>query len=124
MCLAGLPPVENQYDPALGQAAEALAKQWHTCDIMGRGSSGPANASPDDVKDWSSDMLVAFLDKLASYRARQPMHRKTTRRMAELYSLDGSKNAEIRGSCNKLAINAGMPFLRQFLLTLCTWHET
>lgn len=110
MCLAGLPPIENQYDPALGRAAEALAKQWHTCDMMGRGSNGPANASLDDVKDWSSEMLVAFLDKLASYRAKQAMHRRTTRRMAELYSLDSSKNAEIRGSWYKLAINAGLPY--------------
>jgi hypothetical protein len=106
--LAGLPPVENDYDPALGQAAEALAKKWHTSDLMAVGSKGPQGASPDDTKDWSSEMMVAFLDKLASYRAKQPMHRKTTRRMAELYGLDSSKNAEIRGSWYKLAINAGV----------------
>ncbi len=106
--LAGLPPVENDYDPALGQAAEALAKKWHTSDLMAVGSKGPQGASPDDTKDWSSEMVVAFLDKLASYRAKQPMHRKTTRRIAELYGLDSSKNAEIRGSWYKLAINAGV----------------
>lgn len=100
--------MENQYDPALGRAAEALAKKWHTCDIMAVGSKGPSGASSDDIKDWSSEMLVAFLDKLASYRAKQPMHRKTTRQMAELYGLDSSKNAEIKGSWYKLAINAGL----------------
>ena len=108
MCVtSGLPPVENEYDPALGRAAEALAKKWHTSDMMGIGSKGPQGASPDDIKDWSSEMVVVFLDKLASYRAKQPMHRKTTRQMAELYGLDSSKNAEIRGSWYKLAINAG-----------------
>lgn len=106
--LAGLPPVQNEYDPALGRAAEALAKQWHTSDVMGLGTKGPSDASPQDVEGWSSDMLVAFLEKLANYRAKQPLHRKTTRRMAELYGLDDSKNAEIRGSWYKLAINAGM----------------
>lgn len=104
----GLPPVENDYDPALGRAAEALAKRWHTSDFMAVGSKGPQGASPDDIKYWSSEMLVAFLDQLASYRAKQPMHKKTTRQMAELYGLDSSKNAEIRGSWYKLAINAGM----------------
>ena len=105
---AGLPPVQNEYDSASGQAADALAKKWHTSDLMAVGSQGPSAASPNDVKDWSSDMLVAFLDKLASYRAKQPMHKKTTRCMAKLYGLDGSKNAEIRGSWYKLAINAGL----------------
>ena len=108
---AGLPPVQNDYNPALGQAAEALAKKWHTYDLMAVGSQGPSGASPKDIKDWSSEMLVAFLDKLANYRAKQPMHKKTTRQMAKLYGLDESKNAEIRGSWYKLAINAGMVHL-------------
>lgn len=61
--------MQNDYDPALGQAAEALAKRWHTCDLMALGSKGPSGASPDDIKGWSSEMLVAFLDKLANYRS-------------------------------------------------------
>ena len=105
---AGLPPVQNDYDSALGQAAEALAKKWHTSDMMGIGSQGPQDASPSDITDWSSEMVVVFLDKLASYRAKQAMHKQTTRHMAKLYGLDDSKNAEIRGSWYKLAINAGM----------------
>ena len=113
---AGLPPVQNDYDPALGQAAEALAKKWHTSDLMAIGSQGPRDASPNDIKDWSSEMLVAFLDKLASYRAKQPMHKQTTRHMAKLYSLNDSKNAEIRGSWYKLAINAGMMLLLTLLM--------
>ena len=68
--------MENDYDPALGQAAEALAKRWHTSDFMAVGSKGPQGAS--------------------------------TLQMAELYGLDNSKNAEIRGSWYKLAINAGI----------------
>lgn len=106
-CYAGLPPVQNDYDPALGKAADALALKWHTSDLLGIGSKGPTGASPSDIQGWSSEMLVAFLDKLASYRARQPMHKQTTRQMAKLYSLDESKNAEIRGSWYKLAVNAG-----------------
>ena len=113
---AGLPSVQNDYDPALGQAAEALAKKWHTSDLMAIGSQGPKGASPSDIKDWSSEMLVAFLDKLASYRAKQPMHKQTTRQMAQLYRLDDSKNSEIKGSWYKLAINAGVLLLPTVLL--------
>lgn len=108
--------MQNDYDPALGQAAEALAKKWHTSDLMAIGSQGPKGASPSDIKDWSSDMLVAFLDKLASYRAKQPMHKQTTRQMAQLYRLDDSKNSEIKGSWYKLAINAGVLLLPTVLL--------
>lgn len=100
--------MQNDYDPSLGQAADALALKWHTSDLLGIGSKGPAGVSPNDIQGWSSEMLVAFLDKLASYRARQPMNKQTTRQMAKLYSLDESKNAEIRGSWYKLAVNAGM----------------
>lgn len=103
--------MQNNYDSALGQAAEALAKKWHTSDMMGIGSQGPKDASPSDLKDWSSEMVVVFLDKLANYRAKQAMHKQTTRQMAKLYRLDDSKNAEIRGSWYKLAINAGMLLL-------------
>lgn len=115
----GLPPVQNDYDPTLGQAADALALKWHTSDLLGIGSKGPAGACPSDIQGWSSEMLVAFLDKLASYRARQAMNKQTTRHMAKLYSLDESKNAEIRGSWYKLAVNAEddavLPLTVQFL---------
>lgn len=33
----GPPPVNNEYDTSLGQAAFELAKKWHTCDVMGLG---------------------------------------------------------------------------------------
>ena len=30
LCVTGMLPVENEYDPTLERAAEALAKQWQT----------------------------------------------------------------------------------------------
>lgn len=51
--------------------------------------------------------VAAFLEKLGQLRGMQPLHSSTTRRMADLYSLDASRNAEIKLSWYKLAIGAG-----------------
>lgn len=115
----GMPPVTNQYDESLGKQAYELAKKWHTSDVMGIGSSGPGEASADDLKGWSSTQVVAFLDKLAELRALQPLHPSVTRKMNELYALDGRTNSEIRSSWLLLCINAGdeavLPMAKDFL---------
>ncbi|GLI61916.1 hypothetical protein VaNZ11_004440 [Volvox africanus] len=102
----GMPPVTNTYDTSLAQQAYDLAMKWHTCDVMGIGSDGPAGASPADVAGWSSEQMVAFLDKLRQFRALQPMHKTMTKRLAELYGIYDSNNSEIRYSFFKLAIPA------------------
>ena len=50
-----MPPVQNMYDTSLGDAATQLAKRWHMSDVMGIGGAPPKGASPDDIKDWSSE---------------------------------------------------------------------
>ncbi|KAG2443497.1 hypothetical protein HXX76_001850 [Chlamydomonas incerta] len=102
----GMPPVTNSYDTTLAQQAYNLALKWHTCDVMGIGSDGPAGASAADVAGWSSEQLVAFLDKLGAYRAVQPMSPRVTQLLAALYGIYESKNAEIRFAFFKLAIPA------------------
>ena len=32
-------------------------RRWHTSDVMGIGSDGPAGASADDIKGWSSTQV-------------------------------------------------------------------
>ncbi|GLC43936.1 hypothetical protein PLESTB_000211500 [Pleodorina starrii] len=102
----GMPPVTNSYDTSLAQQAYDLAMRWHTCDVMGIGSDGPPGASPADVSGWSSEQMVAFLDKLGQFRAPQPMHSRVTKKLAEMYGIYESNNAEIRFSFFKLAIPA------------------
>ncbi|GFR49183.1 hypothetical protein Agub_g11207 [Astrephomene gubernaculifera] len=102
----GPPPATNTYDTSLAQAAYDLASKWHTCDVIGLGSDGPPGASPADVSGWSSEQLVAFLKRLGQLRAPQPMHKRTTARLAELYGIYESKNTEIRFAFFKLAIPA------------------
>lgn len=47
-------------------SAVALSR-WHTADVLGVGSDGPAGASPDDIKDWSSTQ-AGSLPAIASSR--------------------------------------------------------
>ncbi|KAG2497173.1 hypothetical protein HYH03_004762 [Edaphochlamys debaryana] len=102
----GMPPVTNTYDTSLATQAYDLALRWHTCDVMGIGSEGPAGASAADVAGWSSEQMVAFLDKLGQYRAPQPMNKRVTQLLAKLYGIYDTKNAEIRFAFFKLAIPA------------------
>lgn len=103
----GMPPVENSYDHSLATASYELAKVWHTADVMGIGGAAPPAASAADTAGWSSQQTVAFLDKLAEYRAMTPLHPSTARRMNDLYALDASSNSEIRCSWYLLCIKAG-----------------
>eukprot|EP00798_Chlamydomonas_sp_ICE-L_P016616 gene16616-22859_t len=103
----GMPPATNTYDTSLAQAAYELAKQWHTCDVMGLGAEfGPKRASSKDVEGWSSEQLVTFLDKLLEYRSLTPMHATTTKCLAKMYNLYSYQNAEIRCAFYRLAIPA------------------
>ena len=61
-------------------------------------------ATKKDLEKWSSQQVVAFLDKLGEYRSMTAMHKSMTRKMNDLYSLDDSHNAEIRCSWYLLCI--------------------
>jgi len=56
-----MPPVKNEYDSSLGRQAEQLAKQWHTCDVMGLGSNGPQGAAVGDIDGWGAEQVCYFL---------------------------------------------------------------
>jgi len=101
----GNPPVTHSYDTSLSEQAYALAMKWHTADVMGIGRA-PDGVSKKDIEGWSSDQIVAFLEKLGQYRSAQPMHADNTRRLVELYGLLDTKNAEIRSAFFKLALAA------------------
>lgn len=114
-----MPPAVNSYDDHLAQAAYALAQKWHTNDLLGVGTPGPADASAEDMAGWSSTQQVAFLDKLGDLRSMQPLTPAATQRLAELYGFSGSRNSEIRRALFLLSIKAGddsvLPAVQQFL---------
>lgn len=101
----GMPPVQNNYDTSLAQAAYDLALKWHTCDVMGMGGN-VEGASAADIEGWSSNQLGAFLEKLLEYRSLTPAHKTTTRNMDKAYHLSDSRNAEVQCAWYKLCIGA------------------
>jgi leukotriene-A4 hydrolase len=104
----GMPPVKLDYDQSLGKKAFDLATKWHTSDILGLGSDGPAGASDKDIEGWSSSQIVAFLDRLGELRSMMPMNYRTTRAMARAYPLlEETHNSEIRCSWYLLCLKAG-----------------
>jgi len=55
-----MPPPVNKYDTTLGDQAIALAKAWHTSDIMGLGTaSGPPNAAASNIEGWGSEQVLS-----------------------------------------------------------------
>lgn len=52
-----MPPDVVQYDVQLARAAYELSNEWHTADVMGIGGATPKNASPSQLKDWSSEQV-------------------------------------------------------------------
>jgi len=126
----GMPPVTLEYDESLPRVAYALAKKWHCGDVMGLGTTGAnsgggdvkpcGNASEADIEGWSTDQIVAFLDRLSELRSMTPLHPTTTRAMASAYPiLESSHNSEIRCAWYLLCVKAGdesvLPKVKEFL---------
>lgn len=71
-----MPPVDMStwYDLSARQSADDLARKWHLCNVLGSAAPDrPEGAAADDMKGWSSEQVVAFLDRLAELRAMTPL---------------------------------------------------
>ncbi len=89
-------------------AADALARSWHFCDVLGVGTpAAPDAASPADVAGWSSEQTVAFLDRLLELRSRTPLSVASCASLDALYNLSASRNAEVRAAWLRLRVTAG-----------------
>lgn len=97
-----MPPLVNDYDDSMTKAPEALAKKWHTADVMRTGHAFPSVAGPGDIDGWSPDQLCLFLAKLKELSTLSPLKAATTRKMAELYGFDAIRHPEVRDGCLKL----------------------
>ena len=108
----GMPPITNEYDMKLAEKSFDLARKWHCCDPLGLGNeTGPTSEdeSTEDIASWSSEQIVAFLNRLNELRSATPMHTKTIQSMKTRYHkiLEETRNAEIRCSWYLLRIRAG-----------------
>lgn len=85
-------PVQMAYDTTLADAAYALAKRWDAA-RESEANDGLDQFSSADLKKFSSSQTVVFLETLEGYDA---LPSDFLKRMNELYSFDGTENAEIR----------------------------
>ena len=93
----GMPPVDLslRFDLSQRAAADALAKRWHFCDVLGVGAPcQPDSAAAADVEGWPSEQLVAFLDRLCELRSMTPLSAAACIAMDGLYGLSKWKNSE------------------------------
>lgn len=73
---AGMPPVDMSawHDLSLRESADTLARKWHLCNVLGTAAPDrPEGAAAEDVKGWSSEQVVAFLDRLSELRSMTPL---------------------------------------------------
>ena len=110
----GMPPVRIEYDMTLAEKSFGLAEAWHRCDSAGNGNDQGTimdqdGSLADDLNSWSSEQIVAFLDRLSELYSTTPMHLKTLEAMKTKYKnlLQETHNAEIRCSWYLLRIRAG-----------------
>ena len=91
-----MPPDVNVYDGTLMAAAEHLAQRWHAADVVDSGGAPPAGVGEAEVTGWTVDQKLAFVTKLAQFAASQPLHKRTTRHIDQLYHFDAVRNPEVR----------------------------
>ena len=89
-------PVHMQYDTSLADKAYDLAKRWDAARKEGRMSF-----DAKDLKGFSSNQTVVFLETLEDYDALPGSYLKE---MERCYGFDGTGNAEIRLSWYKVAL--------------------
>jgi len=84
-------PVKMEYDLTLAEQAYALAKRWDesrdTLDLS------QLNFNATDLKDFDSNQIIVFLERLQSYQVLPSPH---ISHLGNLYRLSSTSNAEIR----------------------------
>lgn len=96
----GMPPEKPDFDRTMAEASEKLATAWYEVDRSG-------NLVPSvNLKEWSSDQIVCFLDFLLDLTREQPLKLETLKAMKQQYGMEATKNSEILFRFCKLAIAA------------------
>ncbi|KAF4623043.1 hypothetical protein D9613_001552 [Agrocybe pediades] len=83
-------PEKMEYDLTLADKAYALAKRWHEARDK---KESQLDFKDTDLKDFNSNQIVVFLEKLQSY---PPLPSALVFHLGKLYSLSTTPNAEIR----------------------------
>ncbi len=93
----GLPP-KPEFDTSLVDNCYALAKTWQT--------QADYQPSADDLKDFSANQIVVFLEALLSSFDEKPLTAAQTSLMGKTYSLYNTQNVELSSRFFQLGLTA------------------
>jgi len=79
----GMPP-KPEFDTSMVDKAFALAEKWESKDF---------NASANDIKDWTANQVVVFLERVQLFKT--PLTPAQSQAMGKAYSLATSRNVEL-----------------------------
>lgn len=92
-------PVEMQYDGTLATQAYELAARWDAS--RSTEDTSRLNFKDSDLKDFNSNQIIVFLQRLETYPQLPPAH---VIHLSNLYHLSTTPNAEIRLRFYELAL--------------------
>ncbi|KAF8809387.1 zincin [Phlegmacium glaucopus] len=92
-------PVKMEYDLTLAQKAYALAEKW---DSARKTEASKLDFKESDLKDFSSNQTVVFLERLQSY---PPLPSHLVILLGDLYKLNKTLNTEIRLRFYRVALS-------------------
>ncbi|XP_077991660.1 leukotriene A-4 hydrolase-like [Glandiceps talaboti] len=96
----GMPPLKPEYDTTLSDACTTLAKRWREAK-----ATELDQFKADDLKDFTTGQKIEFLSQ---FLLQDPLSLDTLKAMEKCYSLNSSKNSEIRFRWYRMCIRGGM----------------
>ena len=108
---SGYPPYTPQFNTKLVDPALKLAAQWKK--FTDGGNFGPVF---DDVKGWSANQLVVFLEQILQFE--KPLPVPHANYMGYLYALKSTKNVEVSSRYYQVAMAAGDDSVKGFVKEL------
>ncbi|MCJ1360523.1 MAG: hypothetical protein MMC33_010531 [Icmadophila ericetorum] len=98
-------PWKPDFDTSLVDICYALATKWESLQIDRRTESTTFEPAADDIKNWTANQLVVFLEKLQLFA--KPLQKEAVRAMGEVYNLAASQNIEVVSRYYQVGMMAG-----------------
>ncbi|KAK5940825.1 Leucyl aminopeptidase yscIV [Knufia obscura] len=97
----GFPP-KPEFDTSLVDEVYSLADKWQG---FTRGGADGFEPQPGDVKGWSANQLVVFLERILTFE--KPLPTEQARAMGKLYNVRETQNVEVSSRYYQVALVSG-----------------
>jgi leukotriene-A4 hydrolase len=108
----GYPP-KPDFDTSLVDVAYDLASKWQTLTTQTASPSSTSSfhPSPTDMRNWSANQTVVFLEQILQFPHPLPTHHAQT--MGDVYSLNQGLNVEVLSRYYQIAMQSGDQSIKQ-----------